>query len=180
MACYRAERSEIVVGAYSDAERKAQEDWLRNELKGTRKPCTLAAYWHNPRFSSGWHGGDLRLTPIWQILYDGGADLVLNGHDHDYERYRPQDPQGVLDTAKGIPEYVVGTGGGDLRGFEKVTRNSAVRIRGLLGSVEADAWKGRVSLRVHRCHRQGLGSEWRQVSYGADAGAGQVRGGTAC
>ena len=133
--------SEIVVGAYSDADRKAQEDWLRNELKGTRKPCTLA-YWHNPRFSSGWHGGDPRLIPIWQILYDGGVDLVLNGHDHDYERFRPQDPLGVLDTAKGIPEYVAGTGGGDLRGFEKVTPNSAVRIEGYWGVLKLTLGKG--------------------------------------
>jgi hypothetical protein len=125
--------SEIIVGAFTDADRKAQEDWLRSDLKGTQKLCSLA-YWHNPRFSSGWHGSDVLLQPIWQILYDGGVDLVLNGHDHEYERFLPQNPVGVLDSLYGIPEYVVGTGGGDLRGF-KTDRipNASARVEGYFG-----------------------------------------------
>lgn len=134
--------SEIVVGGYSDADRKAQEDWLRADLKANPKPCTLA-YWHNPRYSSGWHGNNMLMIPLWWILYDGGVDLVLNGHDHDYERYLPQDPLGVLDTARGMPQYVVGTGGGDLRGF--LTDNdshSVSRIQGYFGVLKLTLGKG--------------------------------------
>jgi hypothetical protein len=109
--------SEIVVSArFSDAQRKAQEDWLRADLKAHPVQCTVA-YWHHPRFSSGMHGTDARLEPVWQILYDGGADLVLSGHDHNYERFLPQTPQGTVDSTRGIIEIVVGTGGGELRDF---------------------------------------------------------------
>jgi hypothetical protein len=132
----------IVAGGFTDAERKAQEDWLRNELKGTQKLCTLA-YWHHPRFSSGWHGSDESLQPLWQILYAGGVDLVLNGHDHEYERFLPQNPVGVLDSAKGVVEYVVGTGGGDLRGFRtNLSPNSAARIQGYWGVLKLTLGKG--------------------------------------
>ncbi len=132
----------VVSSAFTNAQRAAQEDWLRSDLKGTQKLCTLA-YWHNPRFSSGWHGGDRRLQPIWQILYDGGADLVLNGHDHDYERFLPQTPAGVLDSAQGIPEYVVGTGGGDLRGFRSTPApHSAARVEGYFGILKLTLGKG--------------------------------------
>jgi hypothetical protein len=126
--------SEIIVNsAFTDAERKAQEDWLRKELQGAQGLCTMV-YWHNPRFSSGWHGSDGALQSVWQILYDGGVDLVLNGHDHDYERFRPQTPLGVADSVKGIAEYVVGTGGGVLRGFrDRPAANSAVRVEGHFG-----------------------------------------------
>jgi hypothetical protein len=109
--------SEIVVSVrFSDAQRKAQEDWLRADLRAHPARCTVA-YWHHPRFSSGMHGTDARLEPVWQILYDGGADLVLSGHDHNYERFLPQTPQGTVDSTRGITEIVVGTGGGDLRDF---------------------------------------------------------------
>jgi hypothetical protein len=125
--------SEIVVGGFSDSDRKEQEDWLRNDLKANPKLCTLA-YWHNPRFSSGWHGDNVLMQPIWWILYEANVDLILNGHDHEYERFLPQDPVGALDSAKGIPEYVVGTGGGDLRGFlTGPGSNSAARIGGYFG-----------------------------------------------
>jgi hypothetical protein len=134
--------SEVIVGSFSDPERKAQEDWLRSDLKANPKLCTLA-YWHHPRFSSGWHGGDASLQPIWQILYDGGADVVLNGHDHEYERFRPQTPVGALDTAKGMVEYVVGTGGGDLRGFKTVlSPNSAASVQGYWGVLKLTLGKG--------------------------------------
>jgi len=126
--------SEIIVnGAFTDADRKAQEDWLRQDLKGSNKTCTLA-YWHHPRFSSGWHGTDTRLQPIWQILYDGGADLILNGHDHDYERFLPQTPTGAVDSAKGMVEIIAGTGGGELRGFRRTFEpNSVYRLEGHFG-----------------------------------------------
>ena len=88
-----------------------QERWLRADLAAHPKSCTLA-YWHAPRFSSGAvHGDDPSGGAFWQALYDANADLVLGGHDHEYERFVPQTPAGVADPARGIREFVVGTGG---------------------------------------------------------------------
>ncbi len=87
-----------------------QETWLRQDLAANAvNKCTLA-YWHHPRYSSGEHGDTVSMTTIWQDLYNYGAALVLSGHSHDYERYAPQDANGNAD-AKGIREFVVGTGG---------------------------------------------------------------------
>jgi hypothetical protein len=87
-----------------------QEQWLRADLAAHPAACTVA-YWHHPRFSSGEHGSQAFMQPIWQALYDANADLVLSGHDHDYERFAPQTPAGAADAARGIREFVVGTGG---------------------------------------------------------------------
>jgi calcineurin-like phosphoesterase family protein len=85
-------------------------EWLIADMKANPRDC-VAAYWHHPRFSSGSHGNYARMQPIWKALYDAGADLVLVGHDHDYERFAPMDPAGKVDAAHGIREFVVGTGG---------------------------------------------------------------------
>lgn len=103
-----------------------QERWLRADLAAHPMACTLA-YWHHPRFSSGAHGDDEETGPLWQALHDAGADVVLNGHDHDYERFAPQDPQGRADPDRGIVEFVVGTGGKELRGFGAARPHSEVR-----------------------------------------------------
>jgi len=66
---------------------------------------------HFPLFSSGLHGNNPGVRALWQALYDGGTELVLTGHDHDYERFAPQNPAGAVDPASGIREFVVGTGG---------------------------------------------------------------------
>ncbi|HET6622980.1 MAG TPA: Calx-beta domain-containing protein, partial [Gaiellaceae bacterium] len=66
-----------------------QERWLRADLAASSAPCTLA-YWHHPRFSSGSHGSDPSYEAFWRALYEAGADVVLVGHDHDYERFAPQ------------------------------------------------------------------------------------------
>jgi calcineurin-like phosphoesterase family protein/cadherin domain-containing protein len=87
-----------------------QEQWLRADLAASAAQCTLA-YWHHPRFSSGLHGSATFMQPIWQALYDFRADVVLSGHDHNYQRFALQTPSGVLDAARGIREFVVGTGG---------------------------------------------------------------------
>ncbi len=100
--------------------------WLREDLAASRARCTLAL-WHQPRFSSGMHGNDPSVGPFWDALYAAGADLVVNGHDHDYERFRPQDPSGTPDRERGITQLVVGTGGGDLRDFGPPAANTAVR-----------------------------------------------------
>lgn len=88
----------------------AQEKWLRADLAANPTTCTLA-YWHKPRFSSGTqHGSDITKTPLYQALYDYRADVILNGHEHNYERFAPQDANGVT-TSQGVREFVVGTGG---------------------------------------------------------------------
>jgi hypothetical protein len=104
----------------------AQEQWLRADLAAHQNGCTLA-YWHRPRFSSGKHGNSSGVQPFWQALYDYGADVVLNGHDHTYERFAPQNPSGQADPTQGIREFVVGTGGRGLYSFSTVRPNSEVR-----------------------------------------------------
>ena len=97
-------------GTVACDEGSAQRAWLKSDLAASEATCTLA-YWHHPRFSSEPHGDDLSVAPLWRVLYRGGADIVLNGHDHDYERFGPQAPSGKFDSARGIREFVVGTGG---------------------------------------------------------------------
>jgi acid phosphatase type 7 len=104
-----------------------EEKWLRADLAAHPSSCKLA-YWHKPLFSSGGaHGNDLEITPLWQALYDAHADVVINGHDHNYERFARQDPQGHPDDSRGIREFVVGTGGKNLRPFGTIKANSEVR-----------------------------------------------------
>lgn len=104
-----------------------QEQWLRADLAAHRRPCTLA-YWHYPRFSSGmWHGSFSLMQPIWQALYDAGAEVVLSGHEHNYERFAPQDADGAADPARGIRQFVVGTGGKELYPLGPGIPNSEVR-----------------------------------------------------
>ena len=100
--------------------------WLRADLAASTARCTVAL-WHQPRFSSGLHGNDPVVGPFWDALYAAGADLVLNGHDHDYERFAPQSPSGAADPSRGITEMVVGTGGAPLRAFGPEIANDVVR-----------------------------------------------------
>jgi hypothetical protein len=104
-----------------------QEKWLRADLAAHPVACTLA-YWHKPLFSSGGaHGNDLTVKPLFQALYDANADVVVNGHDHDYERFAPQDPEGAADSKRGIREFVAGTGGKNHRPFGEPKPNSELR-----------------------------------------------------
>ena len=88
-----------------------------------------------------------RSAPFWNVLYDAGADLILNGHDHDYERFAPQDPNGNRDKDHGIVEIVVGTGGGEMRGIGPPVANSIVGQGRLLGVIQVtlhpDGWSWR-------------------------------------
>jgi len=102
-----------------------QGTWLAADLDASDARCSLAIF-HHPRFSSGFHGNDKDVDPFWRALYAAGVDVVINGHDHDYERFAPQDPDG-LPTNDGIREFVVGTGGAPLRAFEAPGANSLVR-----------------------------------------------------
>jgi len=104
-----------------------EEQWLRADLAAHPAACTLA-YFHKPLFSSGGaHGDDPQLRPFFQALYDANADVVLAGHDHDYERFAPQDANGKPDRARGIREFVIGTGGKNHRPFGKPEATSEVR-----------------------------------------------------
>ena len=103
-----------------------QERWLRADLAAHRNDCTLA-YWHQPRFSSGPHHSNPAYGVFWDDLYQAKADVVLSAHDHDYERFAPQDPNGRGDAAHGIREFVVGTGGKNHYLFKGAQPNSQVR-----------------------------------------------------
>lgn len=104
----------------------AQMEWLRNEL-ATKRPLCTAVYWHRPLFSSGRHGDNADMRDVWRTLYEFDVDLVIGGHDHTYERFAPQDPDGRYDPGHGIREFVVGTGGAPLYEFPNVRPNSEVR-----------------------------------------------------
>jgi hypothetical protein len=97
--------------------------WLRSDLAANPGACTLA-YWHHPRFSSGNHGNDSRESAIWDALYAYDVDVVLNGHEHSYERFAPQTPAGIADDERGIRAFVIGTGGTLLRGMGTLKANS--------------------------------------------------------
>lgn len=112
----------------------AQEKWLRSDLARHPSKCTLA-YWHQPRFSSGSHGNNPAVAVFWQDLFRAGADVVLNGHDHVYERFAPQDPAGRA-TPSGLREFVVGTGGEDHGSFSSVQANSEARNANTFGILE--------------------------------------------
>ncbi len=103
-----------------------QGRWLAADLAASKAACTIAI-WHKPRFSSGDHGNDPSVGPFWTQLYGAGADVVVNGHDHDYERFAPQDPSGDEDRSGGIRQFVAGTGGTPLRPFKDPVANSELR-----------------------------------------------------
>ena len=108
-----------------------QERWLRRDLTRDPRKCVLA-YWHRPRYSSGLHGSDSSLQPLWQALADHHADVVVTGHDHDYERFAPKQE---------IREFVVGTGGRSLYPFRLTTESGS--------QVRADAY-GVIAFTLHR------------------------------
>lgn len=102
-----------------------QETWLRSDLVANQTDCTLA-YMHHPRFSSGPHGNQAALQNLWQALYEYGAEIVVSGHDHIYERFAPQNPAGAASDS-GIRQFVVGTGGASLYNFGAIAQNSEIR-----------------------------------------------------
>lgn len=88
----------------------AQVRWLRTDLARAKARCVLA-FWHRPRWSAGAYEDDAKTAPLWNPLYDAGAEIVLNGHDHNYQRFPPLNRRGEIDRARGIRSFVVGTGG---------------------------------------------------------------------
>jgi len=100
--------------------------WLKADLGAHHRFCTLA-YWHDPRFSSGPTGSDERMEAFWNALYEARADLVLVAHDHVYERFAPQGPDGAGARNLGLREFVVGTGGESHYVLRAPIANSQVR-----------------------------------------------------
>jgi ABC-type transporter MlaC component len=142
-----------------------QERWLRAELSGRGARCTLA-YWHHPRFSSGPHGGEPAVGAFWQALYEYEAEVVLAGHDHLYERFAPQTPEGRADPDRGLRQFTVGTGGGSHHRIEgPPAANSEVRNDDTFGVLK-------LTLRAE-------GYEWRFLPVAGatftDAGEGRCR-----
>lgn len=111
-----------------------QERWLRADLAANPARCTLA-YWHHPRFSSGKHGDNPATADLWAALTDAGAEFVLGGHDHHYERFAPQSAAGVADP-RGLRQFLVGTGGKDHYAVATVKPSSEVREGGTHGVLE--------------------------------------------
>jgi alkaline phosphatase len=138
--------SEIPLNSrFTLADRKAQEDWMLADFKDHPKKCTVA-YLHRPLFSSGYHGAQPGLHPLFSVMFEGGVDVVLAGHDHHYVRFAPMNPAGMADTVKGMTQIVVGTGGGELRGVRTPPiSNSAYTVVGHFGVIKltlgAGAWR---------------------------------------
>jgi 3',5'-cyclic AMP phosphodiesterase CpdA len=104
----------------------AQEEWLRDDLKADSASCVLA-YWHHPRFSSGkTYGNQRHMDALYKILYQHGVSVLISGHEHIYERFAPQNPEGKAD-AKGVRQFIAGTGGAPLYRIGAVKPNSEVR-----------------------------------------------------
>jgi 3',5'-cyclic AMP phosphodiesterase CpdA len=119
----------LVIGLNSNipaGEGSAQLQWLRSTLQANPVKCTLA-FWHHPRFSSGQNGDQTVMADAVRVLYEANADLVLNGHDHLYERLAPYNPEGRSDPARGIRQFTVGTGGGLLYSFTGIKAISEAR-----------------------------------------------------
>jgi hypothetical protein len=111
----------------------AQDEWLENDLEQNDSACTLAQL-HEPRFSSGEiHGEVGSVEPLWEILYEHGADVVLSGSEHMYERFAPQTPRGAADATRGIRQFTVGTGGESHYQVGDVLPNSQVRESNTFG-----------------------------------------------
>jgi hypothetical protein len=105
----------------------AQLSWLKADLAAEPHRCVLTM-WHRPRFSTGPHGSSTRMAQVFQALYDAGADVVVTGHDHGYQRFMPANPSGVADASRGMRQFVVGTGGAEL--YEWKTDSSLLEVRG--------------------------------------------------
>lgn len=115
--------SEVSMSAGSE-----QYEWLQDDLASSTARCTLA-YWHKPRFTAGKYDDFTFTAPIWRLLYSARAEMVLNGHDHNYQRYEPMTPEGTPAPVRGIREFVVGTGGRSLYELSHDPRREAAQAR---------------------------------------------------
>jgi hypothetical protein len=117
-----------------------QEQWLREDLEDHSAACTLG-YWHQPLFSSRSGGTNPEMLPIFQAFYDADADVVVNGNDHFYERFLPQDPAGEEED-DGVTQFTAGTGGRSLDDFEGPSPNSGVRFNETFGVLALTLYPG--------------------------------------
>ena len=116
----------ISLNSNIDAENDSKQmQWLRQDLAGNKARCTLA-YWHHPVYSSGNRGNNAKMKDLWNTLHQAGADVVLSGHDHHYERFAPQDTDGNADQ-NGMREFLIGTGGVGMVPVGKIQKNSESR-----------------------------------------------------
>jgi 3',5'-cyclic AMP phosphodiesterase CpdA len=104
-----------------------QWEFVRAQLQAQRTPCTMAV-WHHPLFSSGPNGANNLMRDMWALLETGRVEIILNGHDHLYERFARQTSDGRADPVNGIRQFTAGTGGADLYNFVRVAPNSEERI----------------------------------------------------
>ena len=112
---------------------EGQLDWIRRDLRHSHATCELA-YWHHPRWSSGTtHGSAEGMADLWQVLFKQGVDVVLNGHEHNYERFALLSPSGQRAPHTGIREFVVGTGGAGSYPFGDPIPGSQKRITDVFG-----------------------------------------------
>ena len=111
-----------------------QGKWLQADLAAHTNFCTLA-YFHIPLYSSGGRANS-NSKSMWQTLYNANADLILTAHDHTYERFAPQDANGNLDVARGMREFVVGTGGANHTSFTTIATNSEIRNSDTFGILQ--------------------------------------------
>lgn len=110
-----------------------QLTWIKGDLRRNHATCELA-YWHHPRWSSGTnHGSDTDMAALWEVLFRFGVDVVLNGHEHNYERFALLSPEGRRAPHKGIREFVVGTGGAESYPFGDPIMGSQERITDVFG-----------------------------------------------
>jgi hypothetical protein len=122
-----------------------QETWLRADLGATAQSCILA-YWHHPRYASK-GGASTAVQPLWAALYDAGADLVLTGHSHNYERFARLG-RGTAGTVEptldpnGMRQIVVGTGGRSHHGFGTIRTGSEVRNKTAFGVLKVGLHAG--------------------------------------
>jgi hypothetical protein len=121
-----------------------QYRWLKGDLAKHPRRCVMAVL-HHPAFSSGPHGNSKRTMPLLNLLYRAGAELVVNGHDHIYERFAPARPWGGRSQAHGMRQFIVGTGGAPLYGWKPEGRpaHSVVRQNEVHGVLRLDLrWDG--------------------------------------
>jgi PKD repeat protein len=154
-----------------------QEQWLKADLAATSQPCILA-YWHHPRFTSG--TTDPLPAPggfhydFWKDLYAAGADLVINGHHHIYERYAPQTPDGVLDMDNGLRQITAGTGGANGGDITVLRTNSEIVNGHTRGALKLTLDDGRFAWEFLPVAGQTFTDKGTGICHGSPAPAGDT------
>lgn len=113
----------------------AQLKWLREDLEANKTQCTLA-YWHDPMVGSALHDYYYGVLPFWEALYDYGAEIIVNGHNHIFEVFSPQNPELKPDLENGIAQFIVGTGGASHYSFTDIKPNSIIRDNTSFGIIK--------------------------------------------